>query len=461
MILLSEADRGSCSGFSTGVGGHDHDDVAEVRFAPVVVGQGTVVHHLQQQVEDFRMGLLDFIEQQYAMRLLGDRFSEQTTLIETDVTWRRTDQPRYGMPLHVLGHVETHQLDAQGLGQLTRRLGFTDTGRAGEQERAHWLVRRLQAGARQFDRSRQRIDRCILAEHGQLQITLKVTQQLFVGAGDVFRRNPRDFRDDVLDLWHIDTLDAHLHRLQALVGAGLVDHIDGLVGHVPIIDVTGCQLGSGAQGFITVFDIVMRLETPLEATQDAHGVFHRWLADIDLLEAPRQGAILLEDPAKLLEGGRTDATDITRRQQRLEQIGGIHDATGSCTCTDNSVNFVDKQDCLRPFAQLVEQRLEALLEVTAVLGTGQQSAQIQGIDHALRQQVGHLAIDDTLGQAFGDGRLADAGLTDQQRVVLAPTGKDLRYALDLKLATDQRVDAPLTGLLVEVAGIGIQWIARR
>ncbi|MNH41151.1 hypothetical protein D3C79_1025920 [compost metagenome] len=79
----------------------------------------------------------------------------------------------------------------------------------------------------------------------------------------------------------------------------------------------------------------------------------------------------------------------------------------------------------------------------------------------MRQQVGHLAIDDTLGQAFGDSRLADAGLTDQQRVVLAPTGKDLRYALDLKLATDQRVDAPLTGLLVEVAGIGIQRIARR
>ena len=33
---------------------------------------------------------------------------------------------------------------------------------------------------------------------------------------------------------------------------------------------------------------------------------------------------------------------------------------------------------------------------------------------------GHVAGDDALGQALGDGRLADAGLADQRRVVLRP-----------------------------------------
>ncbi|MNH40867.1 hypothetical protein D3C79_1022490 [compost metagenome] len=79
----------------------------------------------------------------------------------------------------------------------------------------------------------------------------------------------------------------------------------------------------------------------------------------------------------------------------------------------------------------------------------------------MRQQVGHLAIDDSLGQAFRNGRLADTGLTDQQRVILAATRKDLRHTLDFQLTTDQRINAPLTGLFVEVAGIGIQRIARR
>jgi hypothetical protein len=95
------------AGLGTGVGGHDHDHVTEVRLAPVVVGQRTVVHHLQQQVEDFRMRLLDFIEQQHAVRLLGDGFGQQTALIEPDIARRRTDQTRYGVALHVLGHVET------------------------------------------------------------------------------------------------------------------------------------------------------------------------------------------------------------------------------------------------------------------------------------------------------------------------------------------------------------------
>ncbi len=53
----------------------------------------------------------------------------------------------------------------------------------------------------------------------------------------MLRRNPSDLGDDVFDLWHIDALDAVGLRLQALVGTGFVDHVDGLVRHVPVIDV--------------------------------------------------------------------------------------------------------------------------------------------------------------------------------------------------------------------------------
>ena len=277
----------------------------------------------------------------------------------------------------------------------------------------------------------------------------------------MLRRNPRDLGDDILDLRHVDALDPTGFRLQALVGAGLVDHVDGLVGHVPVVDVARGQFGGGAQGLVAVLDVVVALEAALEPTQDAHGVLHRRLGDVDFLEAPRQGAILLEDAAELLEGGRADATDLTGRQQRLEQVGRIHHATGGRTGADDGVDLVDEQDRLRALAQLAEQRLEALLEVAAVLGTGQQRAEIEGVDHALRQQVGHLSVDDALGQAFGDGGLAHAGLADQQRVVLAPAGEDLRHALDLLLAPDQRVDAPGPGQFIQVAGIGVQRVAGR
>ncbi len=236
------------------------------------------------------------------MRLLGDGLGQQAALVEPDVARRRTNQARYRVPLHVLGHVETHQLNTQRLGQLPCSLGLAHPGRAGEQERTDGLIRRLEACAGQLDRSGQRIDGLVLAEHGQLQVTLQVAQQFLVGTGDVLRRNPRNLGDDVLDLWHVNPLDPVGLRLQALVSTGLVDNVDGLVRHVAVIDIARGQLGRGAQRLVAVLDVVVALETPLEAAQDAHSVFHRGLADVDLLEAPRQGTVFFEDTAKLLEG---------------------------------------------------------------------------------------------------------------------------------------------------------------
>jgi len=123
------------------------------------------------------------------------------------------------------------------------------------------------------------------------------------------------------------------------------------------------------------------------------------------------------------------------------------------------VDFIDEQDGLGPFAQLTQQCLEALLEVAAVFGTGQQRTQIKRINHAVGQQIRHLTIDDALGQTFSDGGLADTGLTHQQRVVLAATGEDLSNALDLGFAPNQRIDPPLTGQFVEIACVGVQRIA--
>ena len=56
------------------------------------------------------------------------------------------------------------------------------------------------------------------------------------------------------------------------------------------------------------------------------------------------------------------------------------------------------------------------------------------------QRLGHVAADDALGEALGDGRLADARLADQGGVVLRAPRQDLDDALDLLLAADDRVE---------------------
>ena len=56
---------------------------------------------------------------------------------------------------------------------------------------------------------------------------------------------------------------------------------------------------------------------------------------------------------------------------------------------------------------------------------------------------GHLVPLDLEREPLGDGRLADAGVADEERVVLLPAREDLHDARDLVLAADERVDARL------------------
>ena len=72
---------------------------------------------------------------------------------------------------------------------------------------------------------------------------------------------------------------------------------------------------------------------------------------------------------------------------------------------------------------LLDDLLEALLELAAVLGAGDQRADVERHEALVEQGLRHVAGDDALGQALDDGRLADAGLADQHRVVLGPAAR--------------------------------------
>jgi hypothetical protein len=82
---------------------------------------------------------------------------------------------------------------------------------------------------------------------------------------------------------------------------------------VAVVDVAGGELGAVRQRVGGVLDAVVLLEARLQALQDLHGLLDRGLVDVDLLEAPRQRVVLLEDAAVLVVGGRADALELRRR----------------------------------------------------------------------------------------------------------------------------------------------------
>ena len=145
-------------------------------------------------------------------------------------------------------------------------------------------------------------------------------------------------------------------------------------------------------------------------------------------------------------------------QHRLEQVAGIHAAFGLAR-THDGMQLVDEQDdpALR-LLHFVQDGLQPLLKLAAVLGPGHQRTHVQGEDSLVLQTGGHVAIHDPLGQALGDGGFAHAGLTDQHGVVLALAGQDADHIPDLVVPADDRIQLILPGPLHQVGTIFLQGV---
>ena len=123
-----------------------------------------------------------------------DALGELAALLVPDVARGRADQLGDRVLLHVLGHVEAHQVALaaeQERGQAARHLGLADAGRAQEQERAHRPVRVLEPGARAADRARHGADGALLRHDALVQLLLHAQELLgllFLDRGD---RDPR------------------------------------------------------------------------------------------------------------------------------------------------------------------------------------------------------------------------------------------------------------------------------
>src|SRR5262249_39108062 len=99
---------------------------------------------------------------------------------------------------------------------------------------------------------------------------------------------------------------------------------------------------------------------------------HGGLDDIDLLEAARERVVLLEDAPVFLVGRGADAADLTVGEYGLDEVRGVHDAARGRARSDDRVNLVDEEDRAGLLLQLGDDALQTLLEITAVLGAGNQ-----------------------------------------------------------------------------------------
>ncbi len=174
----------------------------------------------------------------------------------------------------------------------------------------------------------------------------------------------------------------------------------------------------------------------------------------------RARAAILLDVLELFVRRRADHAQLTGGQDRLDQRRQVHRAAGGGAGADGGVNLVDEEDGHRPLRERMDDGLEALLEVAAEARAREQRAGVEREHLGAFEQIRNVVSEQPRRQPLGERRLADAGVADEHRVVLAPAAEDLHGPLQLVGAPDQRIELARLGARGQVGGVGGQRIAR-
>src|ERR1019366_8049278 len=509
LARLLEAERQLAQVRRPEVRGHNEHGVLEVDRTSLGVGEATVLQDLKEGVEDVRVCLLDLVEQHYRERLAPDGFGGLATLLVAPVARRGPDEPAHGVLLHVLAHVELDQrglVTEEQLGESLGKLGLAHTGRAEEDERPARALGVLEAGTGTADRPRQRVDRVLLADNPLVQILLEAQETGRLLLGELVDRNPSPvcehlgnyvLVDDIEELFpggtpgdiqrrlafeRIALLVGELLRLlevrppdggvlvvadlgQLLVDlavlgrsghppdpktrTGLVDEVDRLVREETVRDVAVGEVRRRDQRLVGDRHLVVLLVPVSQPSQDLDRVCQGRLLDLDRLEPPFEGGVLLQMLPVLVERCRTDRLELAAGEHRLEDRGSVDGAL--CRAgTDEGGEVVDGQNEVSACPDLLQDLLEPLLEVAPVATTRDERSKVEGVELLALQRLRDVVVHDLLGQPFDDGSLADTRLTDENWVVLRAPRQHLHDSLDLPITTDNGIELVLTRQLGKV-----------
>ena len=143
-VLMNRGHHGTLVTTGAEVARHDEHGVGEVHRAALTIGQSTVVHQRQQDIEHIGVSLLHLVQQDDGVGPTANGLGELTAFVVPDVARRRADQTRHGVLLHVLTHVDANHrplVVEQEVGEGAREFGLADARRTQEQEGSDRLVR--------------------------------------------------------------------------------------------------------------------------------------------------------------------------------------------------------------------------------------------------------------------------------------------------------------------------------
>ncbi len=210
------------------------------------------------------------------------------------------------------------------------------------------------------------------------------------------------------------------------------------------------------QRIILDTDTMMNFKALLEPTQNADGVLNSRLIYHNRLETPLQSSILLDILTVFIKSGCTDTVQLAASQHWFQHVTGVN-GPFRLAGTDDGVQFIDEeQNPTVTFADLIKYSLESFLKFAAVFGSSKQRPHVERKNCLIFKPFRDIAPDDSLRQAFNNGRFANTWLTDKNRVVLGFAREDTDHSPDLGVPADYRVKLALMNLFNQVKSVFIK-----
>ena len=389
-----------------------------------------------------------------AYGMLADRVDEQAALLEADVSGRRADQPRDGVLLHVLAHVVAHELVAEMQRQLLGELGLADAGRAGEEEAAGRTIGLTESGARALDRARDRAAPLLPGRTPRGRATPRASCSRSLSDEDACLAGMRAIRATTSSIC-VRRADrratrppasrpcaarAALAPRAAHLRARLVEHVDGAVGQPVVAQVPRRQLRRRLERVVGVAHAVMRLRSASAAPAGSCTV--SWIDGSSIVIFCSRRASARSFSMCLNSSCVVEPTTRSWPVVRIGLISVARSIVPPVVAPAPTVEWISsmKRIGIGRFASAVMTALKRSSKSPRKRVPASSAPVSSEKTSAPFEQLGHVVLQQPRREPFGERGLADAGVADEDRIVLAPPAEDLHRALQLVGAADQRIE---------------------
>ena len=181
----------------------------------------------------------------------------------------------------------------------------------------------------------------------------------------------------------------------------------------------------------------MHLKPGAKPLQNSDRFLLRGFAHGHRAESPRKRGIALDILSVFLQRCCADDLNFAAPERRLEEIRRV-DCAFRRTCADDRMQLVDKQNDITASADLLDHVAHALFKFAAVFRPCEQACHVQRKQPLPAQQHRHVAFCHALRKPLHNRRFPNARLSDQRRVILALSAKDLHNRLRFRIAPDHR-----------------------